>query len=117
MKTQAQLFTRALTKVGAVGSGETASSEDVAIAQIVIGPLLDELAALQVLYIPIGSDTSVEEIPNEYFEGLATLLAADIGPDFGMAVVGDAARQDLMKPLRRIAAQRPTYETLQATYF
>jgi hypothetical protein len=48
MKTQTQLFTRALEKVGAVGSGQTPSAEDIAIASSALEPLLEELRALQV---------------------------------------------------------------------
>lgn len=117
MKTQTELFNRALIKVGAVGSGQTASAEDVAIASAALGPLLAELAALSVVYVPVSSDTSAEEIPDESFQGLATLLAMDIAAEFGMPAPADEARQNAMNVLRRINAQRPSYETLEATYF
>lgn len=117
MKTQTELFNRALIKVGAVGSGQTASAEDVAIASAAIGPLLAELAALSVVYIATTDDESVEEIPDEFFQGLATILAMDIAAEFGLPAPTDDARQNAMNVLRRINAQRPTYETLEATYF
>jgi len=78
MKTQTELFTRALNKIGAVGSGQTASSDDVAIASGALGPLLAELAALTVCYVVTSDDTTAEEIPDELFQGLSTLLAMDI---------------------------------------
>lgn len=117
MKSQTDLVNRALTKVMAVGAGQTASAEDIAIGQATLGPMLAELAALQVCYVPISGNTSAEEIPDELFQGLATLLAIDIGADFGMPVAPDAARQDAMNVLRRIVASRPTYETLAVDYF
>lgn len=117
MKTQAQLFTRALTKVMAVGSGETASAEDVSIAQEALAPLLAELTLLDVASVVITDDTTAEEIPDELFQGLSTLLAMDIAAEFGMPAPTDEARQNAMNVLRRITAARPTYETLEATYF
>jgi hypothetical protein len=117
MKTQTELFTRALTKVGAVGSGETPSAEDVAIASGALGPLLAEIAALGVAYVVTSADTAAEEIPDELFQGLSTLLAMDIAAEFGSPAPADEARQNAMNVLRRITAAGPTYETLQATYF
>ncbi|UQS95224.1 adaptor protein [Pseudanabaena phage Pam5] len=117
MKTQAQLFTRALNKIGAVGSGQTASSEDVAIASGALAPLLAELATLEVCYIVISDDTAAEEIPDELFQGLATLLAMDIAAEFGQPAPTDEARQNAMNVLRRITAAKPTYEVLEAVYF
>lgn len=117
MKSQTELVTRALNKIGAVGSGQTASAEDVAIAQGALDPLLAELATLGVAYVVTSSDAAAEEIPDELFQGLATLLAMDIAAEFGMPAPVDEARQNAMNVLRRITAARPTYETLRADYF
>lgn len=116
-KSQTDLFNRALTKVGAVGSGQSAAAEDVAQARAALTPLLAELDVLEVASIVITGDETAEEIPDEYFWALSTLLAADISPDFGGTAPTDAQRQELMKPLRRVSATKPTYETLQADYF
>lgn len=117
MKTQTQLCSRALSKALVVGSGQTASAEDIAVAQLVLNPMMDELSALGVCEVVLTSDTSAEEIPNELFEGLASLLALDIASDFGMPAPSDEARQNVMNVLRRITALRPTYEPLTVDYF
>lgn len=117
MKTQTQLCERALSKVEKVGSGQTASAEDIAVAQLVLNPMIDELSALGVCDVVLTSDTSAEEIPNELFNGLAALLALDIASDFGLPAPSDEARQNVMNIIRRIAALRPTYETLAAEYY
>ena len=117
MKTQTELFTRALVKVGAVGSGQTASAEDVAIASGALEPLLEELRALRVCNVVISADTSAEEIPNELYQGLSTLLAMDIAAEFGMPAPADEARQNAMNVIRRITAMQPTHEILVADYF
>lgn len=117
MKTQTDLCNRALNKAGAGSAGQTASAEDIAIAQDALGPMLLELEALGVCSVVTTSNVSAEEIPDELFQGLATLLALDISPEFGGPVAPDAARQNAMAVLRRITAARPTYETLATDYF
>jgi hypothetical protein len=117
MKTQTQLFTRALEKVGAVGSGQTPSAEDIAIASSALEPLLEELRALQVCNVVIGSDTAAEEIPDELYQGLSTLLAMDIAAEFGQPAPTDEARQNGMNVIRRVSASRPSYEILWAESF
>lgn len=117
MKTQTELFTRALNKIGAVGSGQTASAEDVAIVQGALAPLLAELDVLEVVSVVITSDVAAEEIPDEYFQGLATLLAMDVAAEFGQPAPSDDVRQNAMNGLRRVSAAKPTYEVLEAVYF
>ncbi len=118
MKTQTELLALALTRCGATGTGETASAEDTAKAAAALPDLLDELAAERVCYVPISGDADAEEIPNELFRALAHLLALDIGPDVAAAMPAtDAQREDAKMILRRLSAQKPTYETLSVDYF
>lgn len=117
MKTQAQLFTEALSNINAVGSGETASAEDVAIAAGALGPLLSVLASRQVCNVVTTDDTTAEEIPDELFDGLADLLSMNIRAKFGLPRPTRQEREDAMNVLRAITATPPTYETLEATYF
>ena len=93
-KSQTDLVNRALAKIGAVGSGQTASAEDVTIATDALTPLVEELNSLGVCYVPLSSDTSEEVIEDRLFQGLATLLALDISAEFGGPVPGDDARQN-----------------------
>jgi hypothetical protein len=116
-KTQTELFTRALTKVGAVGAGETAAAEDVAKAREALGPLIAELDALQVVSIVLSSDEEAEEVPDEVYQALATALAIDIAADFGGAVATDEARESARSMIKRVVASGPTYEVAQALFF
>lgn len=116
-KSQTELVNRALAKIGAVGSGQTASAEDVTIATDALTPLVEELNSLGVCYVPLSSDTAEEVIEDRLFQGLATLLSMDIAAEFGVAAPSDAMRQDAMNVLRRITAASPTYEVLRADYF
>ena len=100
-----------------MGSGQTPSAEDIAIASGALEPLLEELRALRVCNVVISADTSEEEIPDELFQGLSTLLAMDIAAEFGMPAPADEARQNAMNVIRRITAMQPTHEILVADYF
>lgn len=116
-KSQTELCTRALKLILRVGAGQSASSEDVDAAQAQLVPLLAELSALGVCQVGVSEDVDALEIDDELYQGLATLLALDIGPEFGLPPASDEARVSAMKALRRITAQRPTYETLAVDYY
>jgi hypothetical protein len=117
-RTQTALFNAALDKIHAVGSGQTASAEDVAKASDRLPDLLDELAAEQALYLAITGDPSAEEIPGEIFDPLAILLGLDIRQNVtGEPQPTDQERLDVIKRIRRITTSRTTYEVLRADYF
>jgi hypothetical protein len=117
MATQTEMFNRALTIVGAVGSGQTAASEDVGIARLAFAKLVAELDALQVVSIVLTNDESSDEIPEELFQSVAAALAIDIYADFGGPIPSDEARENARNMIKRIVATRPTYEILRADYF
>jgi hypothetical protein len=118
MATQAALFTRALSKVGAVGSGQTASAEDVAIARAALPLLIAQIEALQITTIPITDDEDDDtEIPNELFEELAKNLVLFMREEFGGSAVSDAEKMDALTMLRRICTVRASGEVQRAEYF
>ena len=117
-KTSSQLFLLTLRKLLVVGSGQTASAEDTEIASDALQPLLAELASSNVAYIPVDPvDTASQDIPDEFFNVLADLLADDIAPHFGIPQANAATRQQMLNRMRLIASSGPKGFVLKATYF
>lgn len=117
MKTQTQLCVEALTKISAVGSGQSASAEDIAIAQTALVAMFKNLSSRHVIDIVLTSDTEAEEIPEEVFLELADYLGLLIQHHFGAP---RATRQEKIEARAEIistVAERPTYETLAAEYY
>lgn len=117
MKTPNDVFDEALTAIGAVGAGQTASAEDTLVAKTAFRPLLDELAATDVCYIAVDPvDDDAEDIPEEFFLPLSKVLANEIAPHFGVPY-DEGVRQLMLVRLRRIG-HSPSYGvTQQAEYY
>lgn len=113
MKTQNELFTKALGKIQVVGD----AAEDVAIARAALGPLLEMLAVREICSVVISDDVNAGEIPDYLFEQLAVCLALNLRADFSLPEANSVEREDALTMLRRITATRPTYETLAVNYF
>lgn len=117
MKTPNQVYDEALTVIGAVGAGQTASAEDTLVAQTAFRPMLEELAAIEVCYIAVDpTDDDAEDIPEEYFLPLAKLLAIEISPHFGVGY-DEGVRQSMLMRLRRLNHSPGYGVTQQANYF
>ena len=117
MKTPADVYDEALTAIGAVGSGQTASAEDTLVAKTAFRPLLEELAAIDVCYIAVDpTDDDAEDIPEEYFLPLAKVLANEIAPHFG-APYDEGIRQLMLSRLRRLSHSPSYSQTQQAEYY
>lgn len=117
MKTPADVYDEALTAIGAVGAGQTASAEDTAVARTAFRPLLEELAAIDVCYIAVDpTDDEAEDIPEEYFLPLSKLLANEIAPHFG-GPYDEGIRELMLKRLRRIGVSGSYGVTQAADYF
>ena len=78
MATEAQLVTRTLGLLRAVGSGQSPTVEDTAIVTAYLPEKFDDLAARAVIYI---ADT--DSIPLGALQWLAMALAEDLAEDFG----------------------------------
>lgn len=117
MKTPNDVYDEALTAIGAVGAGQTASAEDTLVASTVFRPLLEELAAIDVCYIAVDpTDDDAEDIPEEMFLPLSKLLANEIAPHFG-APYDTGIRELMLARLRRVNASLGNGFTQQAEYF
>jgi hypothetical protein len=117
-KSQTELCIRALNKVGVVGGGQSPAAEDLALVQDALAPLVAELSSLGVVTsIDLSDDTDALEIDDDIFQGVATVLALDIGPEFGKPMASDVDRQSAMNVLRRITACRPTYQVLPGKFY
>lgn len=117
MKTPYQVYTKALSLVGALGAGQTASAEDIDVCETALKPLIDELSATNVAHISISVDDNTnEEVPEEYFLTLAKLLANEIAPDFG-APSDETLRQILLDRMRQVGNSGSYAKTQTAEYF
>ena len=110
-KTRAQLIERAGIDLGLVQPGEALSSDDYNTLDSLVDPLVDQLAADNVIYIDDRN-----EIDTQVFMALASLLANYAGPSFGSPINDQALSRD-QGMLRRIASTRPTFAPLQTDYF
>lgn len=117
-RTTAALLERALQIVDQVGAGQTAASEDMEFARDALSSLLAELSARQIVYVYFDpNDLSAEDIPDELFNPLAALLAADLKTTYAGGIVSDADRESLVNRVRRVTAIGPSYEPLATDYF
>jgi hypothetical protein len=116
-KTPNQVYDEALTALGAVGAGQTASAEDVLVASTAFRPMLEELAAADVCYVAVDADDDdAEDVPDEYYLPLSKLLANEIAPHFG-AGYDEALREVLLRRLRRLRHSPGYGSTQQAEYY
>lgn len=110
-KTRTDLLERAATELGVLPSGQPLSDEDAATLRALVDPLIRQLSLDDVADVP-----DVDTIAPEYFLPLARLLANEAGPSFGVAYSRDTKFEN-ERQLRRLAATRPTRETLKTTYY
>jgi hypothetical protein len=90
-KTRGDLVNRALNILGAVGSGQTASPEDVALVDALVDPVLEELARRGVTYVGNGGvegDMTTGDFSPSEFIPLAITLAKAAVSDFGGDIAG-----------------------------
>lgn len=111
-KTKAELATRALGIMGILEAGQTPSAEDLATVSALIDPLASYLGLVNVIYV---GDT--EDIDDAVFLPLAARLALEAAPDFGLPASDDETKLDAEKPLRRLAASRPSGRPAEVDYF
>jgi hypothetical protein len=107
-----ELITRALERLQRVGAGQDPSAEDAQLLRDNLGPLLEELAQQEVLFV---ADT--EAIPDIVFLPLANRLAAEVSADFGLGAVDPAIINSLNQRLRLTWVAKPLYQVQQADYF
>ena len=111
-KSSMELITRALERLQRVGAGQDPSAEDAQLLRDNLGPLLEELAQQEVIFV---ADT--EAIPDIVFLPLANRLAAEVSADFGLGAVDPAIINSLNQRLRLTWVAKPLYQVQQADYF
>jgi hypothetical protein len=111
-RSQTELCNRALSKLQVPDP----AAEDVATAQDALASLVEELRELEVCAVDLSSDTDALEIPDEYYNGLARVLALVIRTDFGGPDYTDDEFTEATKQLRRLTAAKATYQTLAVSY-
>ena len=111
-KTSDELATRALSILGVLQAGQAPSAEDLAVVKAVISPLVAQLGLEGITYV--GDE---DEIDDAVFLPLARRLALEVAPDFGLPAVDEMTIQAANRPLRLLAAARPTSEVIPAEYF
>ena len=117
-QTTAALIDQSLAIVDEVGAAQAASDEDSAYVLKALLSLLAELSVREVLELYVNSDDlQQDDIPDEYFNALADLLAIDISPKYRGVRVADQEREGAINRLRRLTAIGPSYETQKACYF
>lgn len=110
-KTRIDLIERAASELGVLPAGQPLSDEDAATIGALFDPLTRQLSLDGVVDI-----ADANAVLSEYFLPLARLLANEASPSFGLAWSGDVKAANEHQ-LRRLAATRPTSETLKATYY
>lgn len=109
-KTRADLVNRALYNLGVLPHGQTANAEDYNSVDALVDPMLEDLIGRDVCFIE-----DVDATEDKYFLHLGHVLAGHAAPVFGMqsdpAIAARAIKGE--QDLERIAATRPTYNTLE----
>jgi hypothetical protein len=111
-RTSINLITAALERLQRVGAGQDPSAEDAQLLRDHLGPLLEELAQQEVIFV-----ADVEAIPDIIFLPLANRLAADVSADFGLGAVEPAIINSLNNRLRATWVTKPLYMTQRSLYY
>jgi hypothetical protein len=111
VRTRLELVNEALGVLLNLPAGATFSDEDITTVDGYIDPMLAELAADEVVYL-----AEPDEIPAEWFLSLQGLLASRAGPRYGGArdLEGEERHKNT---LRRLTANKATYEVQRAEYY
>lgn len=108
-KTRVQLVNRALSNLGALPVGQTASTEEYASVDALVTPTLESLAARDIYWV--SDENAIEDAA---FLALGHCLAWNCAPEFGLH--GDAALAALGTQgevhLKSIQSEGPTYKPL-----
>lgn len=110
-KTREELVNEALKNLQAVGAGQEPSDGDYDEVDAKVETLTDQLSADEVCDV-----SDLDEIPGEWFDALAELLANNCASKFGLQFSADK-KEYFEKMLRRATASRASLEVLKTEYF
>lgn len=115
-KTRRELVLRALDVLGVSAVGQAPAAEDYSAVDAQVDAVISGLAALDIVYVG-----NTDDIPVEWFNPLANILAFALCVDFG---VGDTEKTALAtldaqakSDLRFMNRGRPTGQRMTAEYF
>lgn len=116
-KTRSDLVNQALRNLEVIGAGQAPSAEDYTAVDAHVDATLAQLAARDI--VTVGD---ADEIPVEWFQPLAVLLANDAAMEFGLSGVPQSASATnpvlaAESLLREMTYSRPTGEPLEIDYF
>src|SRR5690242_19785777 len=116
-KTRQDLVNQALRNLQVLAAGQTADTEDYESVDGHVDASLAQLDARQIVSVP-----DAQEIPIEWFDPLAVVLADDAAMEFGLPGVPASPsnpnpRVDAEVRLREMVYSRPTGEQLEPDYF
>ena len=104
MKNRTQFITAVLQDMGVVSVGATPAAEDVALIEVRLDPMLEDLSFRNVIYI-----SDFQTFPDKIFQALVDLMVQICGPAFGRQK--DRAEIELMegrlRTIQRIGTGRP----------
>jgi hypothetical protein len=110
-KTRTDLIRRSLEVLGVLAAGQSPSAEDVSAISDNLQPVVDELAADEIVYI-----ADLESIDDALFLSLAVCVADAMSDDFGVTLpLGKAA--DAKAKLLRIGRNTAKYTPQVTSYF
>jgi hypothetical protein len=117
-RTRRELVNEALVNLGVLAAGQQPDAEDFEAVDQKFEPLMAWLEAAEI----IDLDNTVDEIPDEWFNPLAVLLADEAALMFGLPGVPAPPNRPspvavAIDKLRLAVYGRPTYEAQRTEYF
>ena len=109
-KTKAQLATAVLRRLKIIGAEETADADDSNLVQDIYGDKLEELYDLELAY------WAEDEIPDEVYRIIVTLIANEVAPEFHQQFSPDLEVM-YMNKLRIHISKKASGEPIQAVYY
>lgn len=115
-RTRSDLVTEALESLGVLAAGQTPELEDTARIDEKIDSILADLAGREIVYV-----ADPDNIPQEWFNALADIVAYECRTKFGVTADFEAtlerANTNAIEKLKVILRGRPTYEPQRSHYF
>jgi hypothetical protein len=110
--TRLQLINRALSLVGALGAGQSANAEDVALTGAAADAIVEYLHERGIAEVNLAED----KIDNAVFHALARRVALEIGPEYGVGGPSVDVLADSDNEIRRIYWSYPVTPVLRTDY-
>lgn len=116
IKSRRDLVLRVLDVLGISAVGQAPAAEDIAAVDAQVDAVLGTLAGLEIVYV-----ADADEIPVEWFNPIADIMAFQMTPDFGVGAEEKAAMQakeaQAKADLKFMNRGGPTGQRITAEYF